>query len=71
MLRSLDEIRGYTLLATDGEIGRAKDFLFTMIVGRSVIWSPIPESGSRAARCFYPRSFSTSRNGRVNRFQSS
>jgi hypothetical protein len=28
MLRSLDEIRGYTLLATDGEIGRAKDFLF-------------------------------------------
>lgn len=29
MLRSLDEIKkGYALLATDGEIGRAKDFLF-------------------------------------------
>lgn len=28
MLRSLEALRGYTLLATDGEIGRAKDFLF-------------------------------------------
>jgi hypothetical protein len=28
MLRSLDELTGYALLATDGEIGRAKDFLF-------------------------------------------
>lgn len=28
MLTSLYELSGYTLLATDGEIGRAKDFLF-------------------------------------------
>ena len=28
MLRSIDEITGYTLQATDGEIGRCKDFLF-------------------------------------------
>lgn len=28
MLRSLEELEGYTLLATDGELGRIKDFLF-------------------------------------------
>lgn len=28
MLRSLKEIRGYTLSASDGELGRCKDFLF-------------------------------------------
>jgi len=28
VLRSLEELKGYTLLATDGEIGRTKDFLF-------------------------------------------
>lgn len=28
MLRSIDELRGYTLAAEDGEIGRCKDFLF-------------------------------------------
>jgi hypothetical protein len=28
MLRSLNEIKNYTLLARDGEIGRSKDFLF-------------------------------------------
>lgn len=28
MLRSLNDIRGYTLHATDGDIGRAADFLF-------------------------------------------
>jgi len=27
MLRSIDELRGYTLMAQDGEIGRCKDFL--------------------------------------------
>lgn len=28
MLRSVDEITGYTLAATDGEVGRCWDFLF-------------------------------------------
>lgn len=28
MLRSTSELRSYTLLATDGEVGRCKDFLF-------------------------------------------
>ena len=28
MLRSINEIIGYTLMATDGEIGKCDDFLF-------------------------------------------
>lgn len=28
MLRSVNEIRGYTLAATDGDLGRSSDFLF-------------------------------------------
>lgn len=56
MLRSLDEIRGYTLAARDGEFGRCKDFLFDdrswvvrymvadtgkWLPGRKVLLSPI------------------------------
>lgn len=56
MLRSLDELTGYTLAAEDGEIGQCKDFLFddqkwairymvadtaTWLPGRHVLISPI------------------------------
>lgn len=56
MLRSLDELKGYGLEATDGEIGRCKDFLFEddtwtvrymvadtgkWLPGRKVLVSPI------------------------------
>jgi len=56
MLRDLDEIRGYVLLAEDGEIGRCEDFLFDdhywtirhmvadtgkWLPGRKVLISPI------------------------------
>lgn len=56
MLRSLSEIEGYTFLATDGEIGKTKDFLFDdghwtvryavadtgkWLPGRKVLLSPI------------------------------
>ena len=56
MLRSIDEMEGYGLQATDGEIGRCKDFLFddetwvvrwmvadtgTWLPGRKVLISPV------------------------------
>ncbi|MGA9572974.1 MAG: PRC-barrel domain-containing protein, partial [Lysobacterales bacterium] len=56
MLRSINEITGYTLLAQDGEIGRCQDFLFDdrnwvvrymvaktakWLPGRKVIISPV------------------------------
>ena len=56
MLRSIDQMKGYVLQATDGEIGRCKDFLFDdesrvirwmvadtgkWIPGRKVLISPV------------------------------
>ena len=47
MLRSVDEITGYTLHATDGDIGRCHDFLFDdqrwvirYIVAKTAMWLP-------------------------------
>lgn len=56
MLRGMEELEGYTLEATDGEVGRCEDFLFDdrrwvvrnmaantgkWLPGRSVLISPI------------------------------
>lgn len=61
MLRSLDELRNYVLVARDGEIGRSKDFLFDdeqwavrymvadtgkWLPGREVLISPLAIGGS-------------------------
>jgi hypothetical protein len=47
MLRSIDEISGYTILALDGDIGRCQDFLFDdrswvvrYMVARTARWLP-------------------------------
>jgi len=47
MLRSVDEITGYTLHATDGDIGRCHDFLFDdrhwvirYMVAKTAMWLP-------------------------------
>ena len=47
MLRSIDEITGYTLHATDGDIGRCHDFLFDdqrwvirYMVAKTAMWLP-------------------------------
>ncbi|MDY7108534.1 MAG: PRC-barrel domain-containing protein [Planctomycetota bacterium] len=60
MLRSVDDIKGYTFLATDGEIGRVKDVLFDdrewtvrylvadtrkWLPGRKVLISPVSVRG--------------------------
>ena len=52
MLRSLKQLYGDKIGATDGEIGRVKDFYLTTRTGRSVTWLRIPAPGCPAARCF-------------------
>ena len=57
MLRSLKELTGYIILATDGEIGSIHDFYLTIRLGPSVISSSTLALASGPAGVLSPTAF--------------